>query len=46
MDGDRDNVSSLAAVDIDNDNQMEFIGSDDFEIRCFRKEEVSRDYRG
>ena len=36
-----DNVSSLAAVDIDNDNQMEFIvGSDDFEIRCFRKEEV------
>lgn len=36
-----DNVSSLATLDIDNDNQTEIVvGSDDFEIRVFRKEEL------
>lgn len=36
-----DNVRSLAMLDVDNDGNFELlVGSDDFEIRCFRKEEL------
>ena len=36
-----DNVSSLTTLNMDNENQTEILaGSDDFEIRVFRKEEL------
>lgn len=36
-----DNVRSLAMLDVDNDGNTELlVGGDDFEIRCFRKEEL------
>jgi len=36
-----DNVSSLALCDVDDDGHMEMlVGSDDFEIRVFRREEL------
>jgi Bardet-Biedl syndrome 2 protein len=36
-----DLVRSLALLDVDNDGNLELlVGSDDFEIRCFRKEEL------
>jgi Bardet-Biedl syndrome 2 protein len=36
-----DNISSLGLCDIDNDGKMELlVGSDDFEIRIFRQEEL------
>jgi Bardet-Biedl syndrome 2 protein len=36
-----DNISSLGLCDIDNDGVQElFVGSDDFEIRIFRQEEL------
>lgn len=39
-----DNISSLALIDVDNDGCKELlVGSDDFEIRVFKNEEITHE---